>query len=110
VSPTADRQALDALRTTHQCKYIPAARRCLRADIKASSWWRHLVPTVAFVPDPLVEAWAELCNNDDTDALEAWSYLLHEHRGGEFKTATELVETYVCATTGGSRCAGTVMP
>ena len=44
MSRAADRQALYVLRTTYQCKYIPAARRCLRADIKASAW-RHLAPT-----------------------------------------------------------------
>ena len=104
MSRAADRQALYVLRTTYQCKYIPAARRCLRADIKASAW-RHLAPRVASVSDPLVTAWAELCNDDDVDALGTWWHLLSDERGDAFATAAELVETYVCITTGGLRSA-----
>ena len=51
--------------------------------------------------DPLVTAWAELCNDDDVDALGTWWHLLSDERGDAFATAAELVETYVCITTGG---------
>ena len=50
-------------------------RQALRADIAGSSYWQDLAPTVDLVPSFLVEAWADLCNGWDDDAMVVWSDL-----------------------------------
>jgi hypothetical protein len=62
-------------------------RKALRMDINDSEW-PHLAPTVAFVPDFLVTAWAEICNGHDDDALYVWSEMRGGHRGS-YDNATD---------------------
>jgi hypothetical protein len=104
---TSQVQALDARRPSYRYdRNVRANRRTLRATLEdGSRYWSHLAPTVAFVPDFLVVAWAELCNGDD-DALGVWVDLLHDWPARPLRYidhATDLVREYISiATTGGT--------
>jgi hypothetical protein len=80
-------------------------RQALRADIAGSSYWSDLVPTVDLVPAFLLEAWADLCNGFDDDAMVAWSGLLDETYQPRclryITTAADLVQEYISLVTCG---------
>jgi hypothetical protein len=85
-------------------------RQSLRTDIAASSYWQDLAPTVDLVLAFLLEAWAELCNCNDDDAMVEWFALTEEsfqRRSLRYiTTATDLVQEYICICTCGHTRAG----
>jgi hypothetical protein len=84
---------------------IHVNRRALRADIESSGYWSSIAPTVAFIPDFLVVAWAELCSGWDDDASETWDRLIHGWPPRSLRYidhATDLVKEYIAAVTSGA--------
>jgi hypothetical protein len=89
-------------------------RRALRADLAGSSYWSDLAPTVDLVPSFLVEAWVDLCDGYDDDAMDMWTRLLDVFSPPRslryIETATDLVREYIslvtCGHTRGTAAAG----
>jgi hypothetical protein len=80
-------------------------RRSLRDDIAGSGYWSDLAPTVELVPFYLVEAWVDLCDGWDDDAMDTWTQLLHAFSPPRslryIETATDLVREYISQCTCG---------
>jgi hypothetical protein len=80
-------------------------RQSLRADIAGSSYWSDLAPTVDLVPSFLVEAWVDLCDGYDDDAMDMWTRLLDVFSPPRslryIETATDLVREYISLLTCG---------
>jgi hypothetical protein len=82
---------------------IRSIRNCregLRYDIADRSYFADLAPTVIWVPDYLVAAWAELYD----DEVDLWMHILHEWPCRDLRyinNAGDLVQEFISLATCG---------
>jgi hypothetical protein len=83
----------------HNLNKVAGNREGLRGDIADSDYFGGLAPTVAFVPDCLVIAWAEIWD----DEVDWWMHILHKWRGRNITNATDLVRVFLASANGTAR-------
>ena len=90
---------------------IRAWREDMRFDIAESSYFGDLAPTVVWVPDYLIIAWAEMDFTED-EVYCAWTHLLHTwpSRGPRrINTATAFVQVFLAIANGTARDSSDIM-
>ena len=87
----------------HNPAVVRANREGLRSDFADySDHWSRLAPTVVWVPDHLVTAWAELYE----DEVDYWNHLLNAWPSRDMRhinTATAFVQAFLAVVNGTAR-------
>jgi hypothetical protein len=74
-------------------------REGLRGDLANNNYFAHLAPTVVWVPDYLVIAWAELYE----DEVDFWDHLINNWHGRRINNAASLVQVFLAVANGTAR-------
>jgi hypothetical protein len=83
----------------HSPAAVRANRERLRGDLEDSYYFADLAPTVDWVPDHLVTAWAELYD----DEVDFWDHLINNWRGRGVNDASALVQVFLAVVNGTAR-------
>jgi hypothetical protein len=83
----------------HSPVTVRANREGLRGDLATRNYFGHLAPTVVWMPDYLVTAWAELYE----DEVDFWNDLINNWRGRCINDAGALVQVFLAIVNGLAR-------